>query len=331
LSHEAQIWVDDVLTGVDPVSKAIMSKLAGVADDHDCGWMTVSLLAQRTGASERTVQGRMRALERQGLLKNTGRTYRYGTRSVPLYELAVDHVAVAAILKDRQQRREAIMQGRGQGPKSMGATVCTHADEPPASDDASCTRMGAAVCTPKEDIREQVEANASTERASESAGADIEAEFQAFMAAYPASGLKRTSWARARTAFAEACALVDAPGVLIQCATTYAADPIMQRGDHGAVNAVEFLAGERWRSFVPGSAAAAQASAAAPRFADEAVRAAVVTAKGEAFAVTCLDPAAWDGEARAITPRTNWAEGQLRTELRQVLSDLDVKIVGRAG
>jgi hypothetical protein len=189
--------------------------------------------------------------------------------------------------------------------------------------------MGAAVCTPKEDNREQVEANASTERARESASADLEAEFQAFMDAYPETGRKRTSWAGARNAFAQAARQVPRPSVLTECVKAYAADPILLASKHGAVNAVEFLAGERWRSFMPKSAepqALPATSAASGWDGPAEVWAAVCADKklGEGWAASWLAPCVI--EAGVLHPRTGIAADRLRQEVGGLLAHYGLQI-----
>ena len=163
MSEEAKIWADAPLP-LDPVSKAILSKLAGVSDVEDCAWMTVPDLAERVGVSVRTVQSRLRKLEGGNddgavYIRLTGRTHRYGTREVPIYELMVDHDMVAEIQDRRKGRKRAEAERRAtvkpasravEEGRAMGATVCTHSGD---AEDAICTRMGATVCTRNEENR----------------------------------------------------------------------------------------------------------------------------------------------------------------------------------
>ena len=65
----------------------------------------------------------------------------------------------------------------------------------------------------------------------------------------------------------------------------------------------------------------------APRFPDEAVRSAVLAARNAGFAVSYLDPAAWDGATRTITPLTDCARRKLgEFDLRAVFADLSVTL-----
>ena len=166
MSDEAKIWADAPLP-LDPVSKSILSKLAGVSDVEDCAWMTVPELAERVGCSQRTIQSRLRKLEgadgQPVYIRVTGRTHRYGTRDVPIYELVVDHDLVAAIQERRKGRKRAEAERRGAASlapvssrkavdkaPAMGETVCTHSNDVGG---AICTRMGATVCTRNEENR----------------------------------------------------------------------------------------------------------------------------------------------------------------------------------
>jgi hypothetical protein len=77
-----------------------------------------------------------------------------------------------------------------------------------------------------------------------------------------------------------------------------------------------------------GRVAAAQAKVAAERtrFADASVRASMLGAAGEDFVHAYLDPAAWNGERRVITARTNVAATKLREKLGWLFVKLGVSV-----
>jgi hypothetical protein len=71
---------------------------------------------------------------------------------------------------------------------------------------------------------------------------------------------------------------------------------------------------------------------AKPKFEiEQAVRAAFVTAKGEDWTRSYLDPCGWDAASRALNPRTATAGAKLVREGRSVLADLSVTVASHAG
>lgn len=238
MSEAALIWADLDLSWpsgrpVDVASKAMLGKLAAVSDSDDCAWMRVGDLARKVGACERTIQTRLRRLVKEGLLRETGRTHRLGTRSVPLYELMVDHGAVAAELQRRQDRKLAAAEIRSR----MGATVCTHSEP---ADDAICTPMGATVCTPNEAIRGNTEASASD------AGARALEVVAEIMAVWPAGSLLAADVEASRAALLQACDELDDPGQLLLAVRAYLAG----LGKISAMLPVSFVAKGGWRLFI---------------------------------------------------------------------------------
>jgi len=67
-----------------------------------------------------------------------------------------------------------------------------------------------------------------------------------------------------------------------------------------------------------------------PCFPDATVRTRIVAERDQAFAVSYLDPSAWDPATRTITPRTSQAKTALLRELRTVFADLGVTIIDPA-
>jgi hypothetical protein len=68
-----------------------------------------------------------------------------------------------------------------------------------------------------------------------------------------------------------------------------------------------------------------------PPFADEEVRRIVVGRFGEGFAVSYLDQAAWDADARELTPKTLTAYDKLRRDLQRELTGASVTLVDPKG
>lgn len=293
MSEAAIIWADLPLA-LDVTSKAMLAKLAAVSDTDDRAWMRVCDLAMRVGASERTIQSRLRVLVEKGYLRETGLTHRLGTRAIPLYELLVDHDAVTAELARRRGRREAEAQTRSR----MGATVCTHSSEP---DDTVCTRMGATVCTPNEAIRGDTEACASD------AGARAGEVFAELVAIWPGGAVMADDLAVAEAAVAQACGELDDPGLLLVAARAYLAE----LGGRRAKLLTNFIRGGGWRVVAERAAAEPAVVSAAAWPGSPEVRAAAVAAKGEGWAAATLDRAVIleDGSVR---PATTWAFRELQ-------------------
>lgn len=306
MSELAIIWADDVVEiAGDPASKAILCKLASVTDAAECGWMTVALLAQRVGVSERTIQIRLRRLTRPrgemvkgdpapglGLLRETGRTHRNGTRSIPYYELLVDYDAVIEVVRKRKEGAALAAMARSR----MGAAVCTHR---PAPNDAVCTPMGAAVCTPNEDNREEVDADAST------AGASAQAAVREIVDLWPPEALWATDMAAAAEAIHQAVEELGDPAPLIRAVKAFLADWSRHKHDYAPPALDRWMAKGNWRPMALRlrDHAAADAAAApampAPQGPPELI-AAVTAHEGPGFAATWLGRAAWDDETRTL-------------------------------
>lgn len=302
MSDVAMIWADDVVEA-EPVSRAILSKLAALADDDDCAWMTVATLARRVGVSERTVQERLRRLCRRpgemvkgidglGLLRETGRTYRMGTRSVPYYELLVDHVAVGRVIEARKARKVQAAEDRSR----MGAAVCTHS---PAPDDADFTRMGATVCTPNEDRRGEEEADAS------SAGVRADEAFRQVVAMWPADGLGSTDLDAAHAAVIQAVEETGDPDVIVAVVRGFLADRGKRKHDFACPALDRWMARGVWRPLAERVKAGPPPEAPDPRAplavtVPAEVFEAVAGVKDEAFARSWLSRASWDEVERAL-------------------------------
>ena len=133
------------------------------------------------------------------------------------------------------------------------------------------------------------------------------------MAAYPESGAKRTDWRAALAAFDGAAGLVAAER-LIGAAERFAADPDLAKGDFGAPAAERWLAGERWRPFLPPKGAAARTVAATPSpwpTPPDALRRSFAAKHGDALAASYF-PVGHLPERRLLVARTGTARDWLR-------------------
>ena len=269
MSTSAITWADEewpipsAPKKLDPTSGAILSKLAAVSDDDDCAWMTVPDLAKRCKCSERTVQTRLLALrgietpqqakarEKAGkpvpavYLRLTDRTYRRGTRDVPIYELMVDYDVVAEVLRKRNEGRRSRAEVRAKLPqkaRSMGANSCTHSGE---ADDAVCTRMGATVCTPNEDIREEGFATLTLTgaRALETIADEI-------IAAWPSAHRRKTSRREVVKALRGEAEQGHDPELIAAGARGYAADRSAWGVSGDPMSPHKLIEAGRWEAFV---------------------------------------------------------------------------------
>lgn len=77
--------------------KAVLRQLAHFADAQTGeAWATISALADEVDYCERKVQYALRALERDGIIENTGRTHRNQQRRlIPIYRLALPQAFAA--------------------------------------------------------------------------------------------------------------------------------------------------------------------------------------------------------------------------------------------
>ncbi len=293
-------WVESQRQ-LDSVSKYILEKLAVFADPEGCAWAKVDTLALKCNVSDRTVQTRLRKLEAEGLIVNTGRTHRLrnSTRSVPIYQLAPNEEGFG------------IAEGMGENPAPIDSHGCK-----------SEGGMGEAVFTPKEAIRTEGESYDSPmrERARERAAfGDLEA-------AYPRDGLKVTD---REAAWLELCALAD-QGVEIEqlaaCARAMAVDPVIKRRDYGPPSMQAWMSRGQYRGWWPQS----QSAVVVPLPPAGSLPAELVEAFGAGFVNAWAGGAIWNAEDRVLVTRLGVQAAKFRSDKADVLAAQAMTVLSRA-
>ncbi|HEY1749668.1 MAG TPA: helix-turn-helix domain-containing protein [Caulobacteraceae bacterium] len=296
-------WVDRQ-ADLDVVSKFVLLKLAQYADADGRAWARVALLASHTNVSERTVYGRLRGLEDAALIARTGEFHGIGNLRLPIYQVApgVTFEELQSAASKRANKR--------------AAAICR-----PAETAGLQTQICSAALQLAADVEEPSEPR---EDASASSARETSPEFERVFAAWTASGPGATSYA---PALREWLQFVEGWGAarLEAAAMAYlrwSAD--VRRGDRKALQ--YWLRDLDFKATIDKSGPALD-QASRPRFADEPIRDAAVRRWGEGFAVSYLDGASWDAEARSIRPRTSIAFDRLRRDLRDELATAGAAIV----
>lgn len=134
--------------------------------------------------------------------------------------------------------------------------------------------------------------------------------------AYPRLGRDRSmSRAKVWPLWREAAQQAGGPEKLLAAVRRYVRDDKTHKGDCGPPAFDRWLKAGRWEHFLDGEIS--------PRivvvFPDPEIRAAVISAKGEGWAASWLDPCGWEPERRVIIPRNGLAANKLRSEVMRVL------------
>lgn len=154
---------------------------------------------------------------------------------------------------------------------------------------------------------------------------DLDAVAERIWALQPKlEGKRRQTKPDVRKALSTVLRNAKADDVEAACRAYYALPASTKEGGAFAMGAARLLQNDRWREFL-GSDAPAQRVNIAP-FPDEQIRNAVISAKGEAWTASWLDPCVWDEERRAIVPRNGLAAQKLKAEVSRVLSARQVQI-----
>jgi hypothetical protein len=312
MKDELLAWVNGQFQ-LDVTSKFILYRLAQFADADCCAWSEVATLAKAVNVSERTIQYRLRDMEAEGLLEDTGRKHTLefskNGRKVPIYQVAPGIVGL-----DRSARPA----------ESMGAKSAPIDGDGCKIDGV----MGASCCTPIEPIRTEG-AYAPTAGARE---IDPEGFGEAFEA-YPIDGLKRTNVPEARAAWVVVAAEAGV-AELVAAVKAFRADPALAKGDFGAPGLHRWLGEERWRAYVgrPGSAPvlpprAAAGSAWAPL--PDGLRASFAESFTPAQAGS-YGPVGWIADGRIVVVATGVGRDWFRNAGRGWLKDNQLQVMSAA-
>jgi len=145
-------------------------------------------------------------------------------------------------------------------------------------------------------------------------------------AVWPVAGQRPSSERLVIAAVAAEIAAGASPDRLLLAARAYAADKLAWGSSGNPVACHKFFVEGRWENFAkvaPGGPGGPLDTRTG--FADAEIRAAVVAAKGEPWAISWLDPCAFDPVTRTIDPRLKTRADRLR-EIAAVLDGLKVSI-----
>jgi DNA-binding transcriptional ArsR family regulator len=307
LSEAAITWAQGQRCAT-PTAKFLLMRLAAYADAEGVAWAFVERLADEMQTTDRTVQRSLRALEKVGLVRKTGR---FKGRNGPYYALDLDRPATVG--QGRTVTRVSPLNG------DMGVTV----GDP--NGDMGVTPNGDMGVTPKQGKPSSVEDKSSP---SERAGAREAGQligFEAAFAAYPPTGRDGVSSRRqAELAYAEEIADGGDPAVILAGVAAYAGDRRLW-GASGRPKAFHnFLKSAVWRDL---ASQAAVAAAPPPVWCGPAeIRAALVGYLGEDAVRASLDMAGWCEADRVILARSTYAAGRLSKDAHPVLSAADVSV-----
>jgi hypothetical protein len=140
--------------------------------------------------------------------------------------------------------------------------------------------------------------------------------FRRGLGSLPEVGEER-SWSRPKLwpVWREAATQAGGPERLLAAVKRYASEDKTHKGDCGAPSFERWLKTGRWDHFLGGPAP----SRVILPFPDPEIRNAVISAKGEGWTASWLDPCSWEPERRVIVPRTGLAAKTLRAEVLRVL------------
>jgi hypothetical protein len=301
MSGQALSWAKDQ-RAPDSTSKAVLMALADYANQKGEAWPAVRELAGELQLSERTVQRALGKLVTAGLLSRAAQFRSNGSQSTDRYTFPLPKKGA-----------------------SEGGTPVTDCHPP---GDTHVT-PGVTPMSPLEPPLEPEGTDVPSTRARDAdAGPQVEAEptapFRTGFGAWLDAGGRAASFEP--QCWAAWCDVAEAAGgeaALLGCVQAFLADPTLKRRSYGLGGMQNWLRKGGWRSYVGVVAEAGEASAAVPggRFVGpEEVRAVVSAHLGEPGARSYIDPAAWQGEGRLLTPRNGIAW--------QRIKDLDWASVG---
>jgi len=292
--------------------------LASYADAAGEAWALVGVLAMEMDTSERNVQRGLEALKAAGLITPTGEPKKHNGRLIPIYQLALDHGPANTRERMRIARAAASPGDTGVTPSEDAGRHRRH----PTGDtgvgargDTGVTQIGKGIS--------QEESHRARASVSDAARADVDAAVTAWSGKAP----ERVSPDRVERAWAAAVTRTGfASGQLLTAVrAAVARDPDFGRGK--AMNLDRWLDEGRFASWLKAAAPDATAGSARKIWAGpEAVRDAVADAMGAGAVVSYLDPATWDGEAKAILTAGRTAADRLRQDAGRALKALGIKV-----
>lgn len=224
----------------------------------------------------------------------------------------LSHKRITAELKKAQRTSDARSEAglRGAEAKSLKSIIPTEAI---ALDLPKQTPSPAEAYQISDIRKEEGEAKASLVPSGTQIWDDA---FSAAWEAYPKLGRERScSRAKCWPIWRQAAQQAGGPERLVAAVKRYVAEDKTHKGDCGAPAFDRWLMAGRWEHFLGGEASPRMVTV----FPDPEVRAAVISAKGEAWASSWLDPCSWEPERRIIVPRNSLAAQRLRTEVLRVL------------
>jgi hypothetical protein len=277
------------IRGISASEKLLLLVLANFADEAMGCWPSHKRLADDTGLTQRTVLTLLKALEDKKLISRTERLRADGSRTTDKITLHFSGEIIST-------RGETISGGGEIGDTGVGKP----------------TAGGGEIISPLTTFEPSTEPSKEPKRADARDLAKKIWEFQ------PKIGDKRRSTQpdvkRALDAAIKRGG--DPEDILARCRGYYALPASKKNGGEFAMGAERLLQADRWREFEP--IAAAKVVKLDP-FPDPEIRNAVITAKGEAWAASWLDPCSWEPERRVIVPRNGLAAQKLRSEVMRVL------------
>lgn len=321
MSVRAMDWAFD--SGLEPGARFVLVVLADHAGDHSgenwACYPSVERICARTGYSRASVERHLKALEKGGWIRRARRKMPGGRLGIYDYELV------------RSRHHDGVF------PKVEGGSPHVNLQHGPGVNlqhgpgvilDEAMRQNEGQPCINLQHEEPSLEPSEEPSGAREPGDDGFDEAFDA----YPDAGRRKSSPPRARAAWALWSGRIGAGELMAAIRRFAAEDPDVKRGVCRAFET--FLSGEFFRHWLGGTV---EASAAEPHpsrtgFAGPAeVRAEVVAARGggpngELFAVSYLDRAAWDPEAKTLRAATGTGFDRLR-EVSRVFAKHGVRLL----
>jgi hypothetical protein len=284
------------LRGLSSSEKLVLLALSNFANEQMQCWPSQERLALDTELSARTVWAALKSLEDKGLVSRVTRKRADGTRTTDVFTLHFALQVWAEPLANPANSTRNPCEDQSQPvpqPVAMVATLTTF--EPSTDPSSEPKRVDA------RDLAKTIW------------------EFQP-----KRDGKRRSTQPDVHRALVSALKRGGEPTEIVNaCRGYYALPDSRKQGGEFAMGAAKLLQADRWREFEP--AAPPKPMISTP-FPDVEIRNAVISAKGEAWAASWLDPCSWEPERRVIVPRNGLAASRLRSEVSRVLQARQVQI-----